>query len=76
MFDMEQYRRQITARRKALKKIDPLKEVLDNLSGCLKEVGRDDRMGGYIITEFDRRKARKVLQQWLEKPKNKSRVSA
>jgi hypothetical protein len=43
-----------------------MKQLLDDLSSCLKDHSVNDRLGGYTETRLDRRKAKKVIEAWLK----------
>ena len=49
-------------------------KLLDELELCYEEKWVADRLGGYVDTRLNRRKARKVIEKWLKKPKTTSRA--
>ena len=43
-----------------------LTKLLDELELCYEEKWVADRLGGYVDTRLNRRKARKVIEKWLK----------
>jgi hypothetical protein len=42
-------------------------KLLDELELCFEDKWVEDRLGGYIDTRLNRKKARKVIETWLKK---------
>jgi len=55
-------------------KKDSIGLLLDQIADCLSEKSYPDRIGYYTLATLNRRKARKVIEEWLKKRKNSSRV--
>jgi hypothetical protein len=41
-------------------------DLIDELESCFEEKWINDRLGGYIETRLNRKKAKKVIETWLK----------
>ncbi len=48
--------------------------LVDDLEMCFEQKWVEDRLGGYVDTRLNRKKARKVIEKWLKNSTPQSRV--